>query len=570
MAQPTTMRDRLMEVDRPHLLVIVDGSVSTHALPDAGTLVLGRTVDAEVRIDHPSISRRHARLHLGASLRLEDLGSANGTRVRGRALVSGRPVLIEPGETIELGAAVVIVQAGLRRQRAQRIWAHGYFEARFEDECARVEASGGQLALLRVSCGATRTPGLIEERLTAALREGDVLGLYAPGEYEVLLPDLDPDGAAALARTIVDRLAQVQVTARIGLVSRPRDGRHAHLLFAAACAAVRTPGPAPAARGPVLASEAMRRVYQLVERIAASDVTVLIRGETGVGKELVAEAIHRRSPRARAPMLRLNGAALPDQLVESELFGHERGAFTGAVATRVGLLGSADGGTVFLDEVADLPLAVQAKLLRVLEDRAVTRLGSVKARVIDVRFVAATHKDLEAEVARGAFRADLYYRLCGVTVFVPPLRERVEEIAPLARAFAREAAARARQPEPELAPEAIAALEGHAWPGNARELRNTIERAVLLASGRIERDHLPMEKLGTATVTATQPLLERPVALPAQQLRRDLADVERQHVIDALARCGSNQTEAAKLLGISRRTLSNRLDQLGISRPRKR
>jgi DNA-binding NtrC family response regulator len=313
----------------------------------------------------------------------------------------------------------------------------------------------------------------------------------------------------------------------------------------------------------------MRRLYQLVDRVAAGDLTVLIRGETGVGKELVAEAIHAGSARARGPLVRLNLGAVPEALLESELFGHERGAFTGATRTRPGLLESAAGGTVFLDEIAELTSRTQAKLLRVLEDRQVTRLGSVEPRPIDVRFVAATHRDLEAEVASGAFREDLYYRLAGVTLFVPPLRERVDEIEPLARAFAREAASRAHRPTPELDREALGLLERYPWPGNVRELRNAIERAIVLGAGRIDRDQLPIEKLSTPTATAFPPPPPPPVS-PGEALRRDVSDLERQHIVDALARCGGNQTDAARLLGVSRRTLSTKLDRLGITRPRKR
>jgi DNA-binding NtrC family response regulator len=302
----------------------------------------------------------------------------------------------------------------------------------------------------------------------------------------------------------------------------------------------------------------MQALERLVERIAVGMINVLLLGETGVGKEVFAERIHAVSPRADKPLVRLNCAALSETLLESELFGHERGAFTGAVAAKPGLLETAEGGTVFLDEIGDLPLALQAKLLRVLEARQVLRVGGLKPRPIDVRFVSATHRDLEALVGEEKFRQDLFFRLNGVTLLIPPLRERVGEIAPLARSFAARAATQSGWPAPELAPEAIAVLERHHWPGNIRELRNVVERAVLLSGGaRVELAHLPAQK-----TTEAEP--------PAVGLRASRNAHDREVIVDALARCDGNQTRAAKELGISRRTLINRIEELGIARPRKR
>src|SRR5260221_1769012 len=228
-------------------------------------------------------------------------------------------------------------------------------------------------------------------------------------------------------------------------------------------------------RSPRASTSAIAEVHRLEQQVAASTLSVLVRGETGVGKELVAERIHMSSPRGGRPLLKLNCAALTESLLESELFGHERGAFTGAVVTKPGLLELADGGTVFLDEVGDLPLTLQAKLLRVLEDRIVMRVGGIKPRTIDVRFISVTNRDLEAEIARGAFREDLYFRLSGATIAVPPLRERLAEIEPLAREFVARASLALGRHAPPLAPDALAALCVHPWPRNIRELRNLIE-----------------------------------------------------------------------------------------------
>ena len=339
--------------------------------------------------------------------------------------------------------------------------------------------------------------------------------------------------------------------------------------------AVVQPRARAASGGPSPIGVEMRRVHELVARVAPSPISVLVLGETGVGKEVLAERIHRLSPRARQPLLRLNCAALPESLLESELFGHEKGAFTGATVSRPGLLAAADGGTVFLDEIGELPMATQVKLLRVLEERAVLAVGSVKPRPIDVRFVAATNRALELEVERGAFRADLYFRLNGISVRIPPLRERRDEIEPLAAELIANACERiSRATVPALSANACRALHAHPWPGNVRELRNLMERAVVLCSGDvIETYHFWIE--------APPPAAE-PIASPgsagarsnAQRCGGEIEPVEaageqRDAVVEALFRCGGNQTQAARLLGISRRTLLARLDRLGLPRPRK-
>jgi transcriptional regulator with PAS, ATPase and Fis domain len=315
--------------------------------------------------------------------------------------------------------------------------------------------------------------------------------------------------------------------------------------------------------GVVVGDPAMQQTYELATRVAAGDISVLLLGETGAGKEILADFIHRASPRTKKPLVRLNCAALSEALLESELFGHERGAFTGAASAKAGLLETAQGGSVFLDEVGELPAAIQAKLLRVLEDRQVQPVGSLRPRPIDVRFIAATNRDLEADVERGAFRRDLYFRLNGVSLVVPPLRERPSEIEPLARLFLEQACARLKQPVPEIGAEALAAMKRHAWPGNVRELKNVLDRAALLAQGGpIGLAHLPP--------LASAPPPPPPARPPDADLRTDMAALERQRILDALESCAGNQTQAAKLLGMPRRTLVKRLAAYAIPRPRKR
>jgi two-component system response regulator AtoC len=538
------------------LLVIADGHVSTHPLPDDGDLTIGRSKGCEVFVDLPAISRRHFVLRLGSPIRIEALATSNPTRVRGNDLREGDIVEIAIGEVIEIGSTSILLQRRDAARRPRRMWAHAMFEQRLEDECARAEDLGvGTFALVRLHAVGAMVP----ELLATVLRPGDVLAEYAPDEYELLLLGVDASAAESLVGQIDLRLTRAQIAARAGIAVYPAHGRSPEALMSKANEALAGNRPPAIVDGHLSLDPAILALDKLVDRLAAGTINVLLLGETGVGKEVFAEKIHRRSPRAEKPLLKLNCAALSEQLLESELFGHEKGAFTGATATKPGLLESADGGTVFLDELGELPAALQAKLLRVLEDRAVMRVGALKARSIDVRFVAATNRDLEAEMARGTFRKDLFYRLSAATLMIPPLRERPAEIEPLARMFIAMFAKQMNRPPPELSPAAIALLHSYEWPGNVRELRNAIERAVLLTGDEpIGPELLPVEKMAAS--------------LPAEDASVDLRSrreaYERQVVIDALEKAGGNQTAAAKMLGIARRTLITRMQNYGLPRPR--
>jgi len=440
-----TQSSRDEEPTATRLVVFCDGAVEMHPLPDQGTIVIGRSTECDVRVEHPSISRRHAQLVLGTETTVEDLGSSNGTRVGGRPLRPGHAEVVPAASVIELGSVML----------------------------------------------ALRTAG------------------------RVAGPTIPP--------------------------------------------------PPPTAAG---SSGPMQAVLRLVDKVAPSGLRVVLLGDTGVGKTLVAARIHRASARAKGPFVQVNCAALPEALLESELLGHERGAFTGAATAKPGLLEAADGGTLFLDEIAELPLATQAKLLHVLESGEVTRIGSVKPRAVDVRFVSATNRDLEAMVASGAFRRDLFFRLNAIAISIPPLRERVEEIAELAATFMDQAARQHSVPRGELSRAALQVLERYSWPGNVRELRNVIERAAVVAGGgTIGPEHLSLSAASSATPHAP-PSVAEPGA-SASDLRADLEALERRRIVDALARCHGNQTRAAEELGISRRTLINRLEQYDLPRPRR-
>jgi two-component system response regulator AtoC len=307
------------------------------------------------------------------------------------------------------------------------------------------------------------------------------------------------------------------------------------------------------AAGPQLVAEslAMREVRDLLARYAESpSSTVLITGESGVGKDVAARVLHECSARAAAPFVTITCSAIPEALLESELFGHERGAFTDARARKLGLIEQANGGCVFLDEIGELPLSLQAKLLRFLEEHSFRRLGGTQDIHADVRIVAATHRDLRAEVLAGRFRRDLYYRLSVLQLVIPPLRERSQDVAPLAQAFVERFNRKLCKQVQGIAPEALSLLEAQPWPGNARELRNVIERAIVLTR---------------EPVLSVNDLLLEPSSAPAAYALPpdgvDLASVERDLVKQALARASGNQTRAAKLLGISRDQIRYRIEK---------
>jgi two-component system, NtrC family, response regulator AtoC len=527
-------------------------------VPRHGEVVLGRGIEADVTIDHVTVSRRHASLILGEdTLRIVDHGSFNGTRIGGKKLAPNLPENLGIATIAELGETMVVVQV---------------------------------------------------------------------------------EGPNAVMRSQ-------------GAISSIRE-------------------PMPGLSAP------MQHLYKLVDNVAQSNITVIVRGETGSGKEVVAEEIHKRSERTSGPLIKLNCAALPEQLLEGELFGYERGAFTGATTAKPGLIEAAHGGTLFLDEVGELPLATQAKLLRVVESREVMRLGSLKPKSVDIRLVAATHRDLETMVQTGAFREDLYYRLNGVSLEIPPLRERVEEIPRLANELAARFCKDSKRPTVPISDAAMAMLKTHTWPGNVRELRNVIERALVFCKGvAITPEHLgvlaarrerssgmppqaqpqpqppppppfsppfttpssgvpmvssgaeasiagPQANMSSTAFGATQfspaptygsapPQAYVPAtpasgpSLPysssasddsalsggrateppapaspmvgagtiafgsAASLPDEVGALERERILQALERCDGNQTQAAEMLGISRRTLVRRLDEYGFPRPRK-
>jgi len=303
-------------------------------------------------------------------------------------------------------------------------------------------------------------------------------------------------------------------------------------------------------------SAALRQVTDMVNRVAASNATVLLLGETGTGKELTGRQVHLSSPRCDRPFIAINCAALPETLLESELFGYEKGAFTGAHATKMGRFEMADGGTLFLDEIGDISMSTQVKLLRVLQEKEYVRVGGTKTISTDVRIVAATNRDLDKAMKDGAFREDLYYRLNVFPIHLPPLRNRREDIPLLVEHFVNRGATELGCPKPEVSDEAVALLAGYHWPGNLRELQNVVERAVLLADGEtIRRSHLPREVTGG-----------EPVASVGES-ESSLRGYEKAMIVKALQDADWNQTRAAQALGISRDNLRYRVKKYHIVKP---
>ena len=487
---------------RPHIVAMWPGGSVVKHVVRGGTLTVGRSKTCDIVIDHGSVSREHAVFHGSDPIAIEDVGSTNGTIVGGTRAKAHARVVIERGQVVSIGAAVLVVR-----------------------------------------------------------------GAFDSG----ILPEAQPDSRSESPS---------------GPPSSPRRRQGAG-----------TRGPAPV----IVVDDAMRELHRVVALVAKGELSVILLGETGAGKDVIADSIHRSSPRASSPYVRVNCAALPEALLESELFGYERGAFTGAVNAKPGLLEIADGGTLFFDEIAELPLVMQAKLLRVLENHEITRVGGLKSRSIDVRFLCATNRDLGALVRSGAFRQDLYFRLNGISLVIPPLRSRRGEIAPLAAEFVVEACLDAGRPPLGMTDDALTALERHDWPGNVRELRNAIERAVTLCTGdTIDTSHLPplgrehaphfAEPSAHASATQVAPSTERrdpepetipaaadPASFGAQNVSLGLYDaakqaaqtIERRRIAEAMERCGGNQTRAAQLLRVSRRTLVARLTEYGFARPLK-
>jgi DNA-binding NtrC family response regulator len=570
-----------------HLLVMSQEAFSSQPLPRSGVVSVGRSTKCMVQIDDSLASREHARIHVGSEegvpvLTIEDVGSANGTRVRDTVIKPGEPAAILPGEAVIIGSTVMMVLQNRPPVGLRRLWSHAYFETRVEDECARAARTRGFFALARIQLTDVVPWTKIMPVLAQNLTPPQMFAAYGPRDYEILFVDVQEGEVQTLVQGVIAALRLGGFEARSAVAWYPRDGRTGDALLSAANATLKSRGErAPGTEFPAADATGMGRVRAMAARAASAPINVLILGEMGVGKDVLARTIHQMSTRASKPFVALNCAGLSDTLMESELFGHEKGAFTGAAAAKLGLFESANGGTVFLDEIGEMPSNLQAKLLRAIETREVRPVGAVRARPIDVRFISATNLDIEAAVKAGAFRGDLMYRLNTLTLVIPPLRERRDEIASLASVFlAQTCRDMSRPPELSISAEAMQCLLEYSWPGNIRELKNVIERAVVLCDGAvILPEHLPQEKMRPSPgVYATVQQSSREVhaagphaagSKPLPKLADARENDERERILAALDACASNQTRAAKRLGISRRTLITKLDHYNIPRPQK-
>jgi DNA-binding NtrC family response regulator len=551
------------------LLVMSPDHFNTVPLAKAAVLTIGRSTRADIRIEDPKASREHARLHIDDEIRVVDLNSQNGTSVRNAPIAPGEAITVVPGETISIGNTVLMVQRSASTVGRRWLWSHAYFESRVAAECSKEIASRTAhfaLVRLRFERGVTWTQ--LAPTFARRVAPPHIFASYGPHDFEVLFVDLDASEATTLVSALCADLESANLTVRCGVAHFPQDGRSADALLARANALLRPNG---AAEGPDIESPSMERIRGMAQRAAASNINILILGETGVGKEVLAQAIHRMSPRAQGPMVALNCAELNETLLESELFGYEKGAFTGAGQSKAGLLETADKGTVFLDEVGELPLGLQAKLLRFLETREMKRLGALKSRSIDVRFIAATNVVLEEAVAKGTFRRDLFFRLNVICLEIPPLRERVGEIPVLAQQFLERACRDLGRLVPTIDEEVFDLFRSYGWEGNIRELRNIIERAAVLCEGDwLLPEHLPLEKMEAIGPDPTPPEARAVRSTPtasAPVTSEDGAPDERQRMIEALAQNAGNQTRAAAMLGMPRRTFVFKLVRYGIPRP---
>ena len=543
-----------------YLLVVDNDTSSIFHLPRAGAIVIGREKDVELRVQHASVSRKHATIRIDDGVvRIADLGSHNGTRVNGEPVNAAR--VLASGDVATVGDVVLVLHFSTPATPARGALGEAGWRRRLVEELDRALTFKRSLGVV-VVLGAT--PAAVAD----ALRLIDVVGASDDGSALLLLPEVDREGA----REIAERAVAAVAGARAGLAVCPTDAIDADTILLEARSAARRarPGtvaePAEAAttielasRHVLVADPAMLRVFSLLERLAASSLPVLINGETGVGKENAAYAVHHWSKRT-GPFLAVNCAALgPESLVDSELFGHEKGAFTGATASKAGLFEAAAGGTVFLDELGELPLAVQAKLLRALEAKTITRVGDTRERSIDVRLVAATHRKLDEEVAAGRFRQDLLYRLSVATVPLPPLRDRKCEIPLLARAFVDAACSQLGKAPKTIAPATMQVLLTHAWPGNVRELRNALEFAVVAApDDTIEPYDLPphLGGAGEAQPAPAAPVVAPDVKRSFRPIDDELEELERRRMVEALEAAGGVKTRAAALISMPIRTFT--------------
>ena len=588
----------------PHLVVVEAHSSYPRALPASGVLLIGRDSEADLKLSEPAASRRHAEILIeGGDVRVRDLGSMNGTGVNGERLTGERPLFA--GDTITIGATALILYLPSAPGPARPLVEARGLRRQLADELERARLFDRKVSVFTLVFDSPRDPEgrsieadaplpdseAVVLQVEGKLRPVDRCGWLSPVVLSVVLPELGEDQGAALLAEVLQAVHTVAPQARAGLAVYPSTACEVDALLAASRSAARTTGVrqtvgeadadtqlAIGDRTVVLADPAMRTLMELIRRLAPTDLPVLIEGETGVGKENAAYALHAWSARKGGPFVAVNCAAFAESLIESELFGSEKGAFSGAVASRAGLIESAHGGTLFFDEIGELPLSLQPKLLRVLESKRALRVGGTKERELDVRVVAATNRNLAQEVAAGRFRQDLLYRLNAATVVLPPLRNRPREIAVLARTFLGQACQRLNLPPRSFSSDSLRALATHVWPGNVRELKNVVDFLAATAEAATIEAPALRARLATAgpPVAPAAPAPAPPppgsratqsyTANPGTPIGDQIKELERARMAEALEQTGWVQTRAAELIGMPLRTFQQKVKQYGLSR----
>lgn len=592
-----------LPVEKSYLVAMTGPHAGTVFTLTQGIMVAGRIPQVDICLQDHQASRKHAQFstNLGET-KVMDLGSTNGTFVNGKRIEKEQ--LISDGDEIKIGDTSFRFsihnpidgnKLGLNN--------HGFFETRLIEELDRGSRYKRNLSILMI--GPKLDPQQIKEKidnlserypivvnyLQKIIRGMDLLAHYGKYELELMLPETNKEQAILLAERIAQETKfDKDSPISVGVATFPDDGRTADILIEKSRQALRISRDKKSDRvvqitqdanrlmlsnkkEVIVRSEKMKELFELVERIAKSTITVLIQGETGVGKEVVAEAIHTKSDRFGKPLVCINCAALTETLLESELFGHERGSFTGADQTKIGLFETANGGTIFLDEIGEMPLKTQAKLLRVLQAKKIMRVGSNKELDTDVRVVAATNRKLEEQVEKKLFREDLFYRLNAATITIPPLRERKEEIPYLSQTFVKQCCDENGLPSKELSPEALDVLMKYNWPGNIRELRNTIERSVVISEG----ETIFKEAL-TSRLTSEYPSDHSKHSSSIDEMgdpgdetvvgdmKEIVSGYEKDLIVNALKKTQWNQTKASELLNVPRRTLVSKIKKYKIKR----
>ncbi|MCU0690112.1 MAG: sigma 54-interacting transcriptional regulator [Polyangiaceae bacterium] len=570
----------------PSLLVLDGRSTSRRPLPRSGEVVVGTGSSSDIRLQDPLVADRHLRLTVvDGSTTVEVLSADSITLVNGVA--PKRSVVLAANDVIVVGETTLgYQQHGSAKAAPRSVVSLGDFRRRLAEETERFMRYQRPFALVLVAFDPPQSPDGVEAlraRVTAAVRAVDVMGWDGGAELAAVFPETT-DQAMIPARRILAAIGASCPNARAALLRCPDDGVDACALLAGARMLAResTPGKIAeiASIAPlhandlslVAADPLIRKLFELVRRVAASEIPVLVTGETGTGKEIVAQAVHAWSRRAQARMVSINCAAVPESLLESELFGHERGAFSGAVTAKAGLFEVASGGTVFLDEIGDCSARTQADLLRVLETKKFCRVGSLHERETNVRIVAATNRSLENDIAAGRFRQDLYFRLNAATIVVPPLRDRALDLPILARKFLREACARDGRESIEISRQAMQMLAIHDWPGNIRELRNLMEyAAATVLEPVLEASHLPAQVGAKAAPwmvhrssrselqAPTRPEVDSKAPPTFRNIYDEIRDLERKRIVQALEASGGARNRAAELIGMPLRTLVTKI-----------